>query len=97
MENNLYSNDIGIGVELYNAVGGFDATDSLNAQKLKEISDFFENRQGGAWEIKSIVGRKTNQDIKNIDHLLNYVVMNKKKSQLSEELDKLDKELKYYG
>jgi len=93
----LPSNDIGIGVEIYNAVGFQDTNDSLNVQKLKEISDFFEQRPGGAWEIKSVVGKKTNQDIKNIDHLLNYVSLNKKRSELSGELDKLEKELKYYG
>jgi hypothetical protein len=94
---NLASNDIGIGVELYNAVGFQDTNDSLNVNKLKEIADFFEGRPGGAWEIKSVVGKKTNQDIKNLDHLMTYVSLNKKKAELSGELDKLEKELKYYG
>jgi len=93
---NLPSNDIEIGVELHNAVGFDDASNPLSFNKLKEIASFFEGRPGGAWEIKSIVGRKNNPDVKNLDHLLNYVSLNKRKDSLSKELETLSGELKFY-
>lgn len=93
---NLPSDNIEIGVELHNAVGWQDAQDPLSFNKLKEISSYFENRPGGAWEIKSIVGKKVNPEIKNIDHLLNYVSLNKRKESLAKELETLSGELKYY-
>jgi len=93
---NLPSDNIDIGVALYKAVGYLDSENPLNVQKLKEIASFFENRPGGSWEIKSVVGKKTNQDISNLDHLLTYVSINKRVSEINKEKEALERELKYY-
>jgi len=93
---NLPSDNIDIGVSLYKAVGHLDSENPLNVQKLKEIASFFENRPGGSWEIKSVVGKKTNQDISNLDHLLTYVSINKRVSEINKEKEALERELKYY-
>jgi len=93
---NLPSDNIDIGVALYKAVGHLDSENPLNVQKLKEIASFFENRPGGSWEIKSVVGKKTNQDISNLDHLLTYVSINKRVSEINKEKEALERELKYY-
>jgi hypothetical protein len=93
----LFGDNLEIGTALYKAVGHMDATSNLNMSKMKEISDFFENRPGGAFEINGVIGKKTNQDISNLDHLFAYVSLNNRKADILKTLEALEKELKHYA
>lgn len=93
----LVGDNLEIGVALYQAVGNIDAESHLNVAKMKEIADFFNNRPGGAWELKTAVNKKTNGDISNLDHLLTYVSLNKQRQEAANKLEELDKQLKMYA
>jgi hypothetical protein len=91
-------NDIETGVHLYNALGigqGELGSPKYTAQ-LREIAQFLEVQPDPQFIINSVLKSKRNPEIKNIDHLWNYVRLSKEKGELEDKISLLSKELKFY-
>jgi len=91
-------NNIDLGVELFKGLNMDPAefSNPTNNSMVREIAEFMENHPEPTGIISSVLSKKTNPSVRNLDHLYNYVQLSKKRESLRSEMDKLTSELKYY-
>lgn len=89
-------NDVTIGAELFYQlqVGQADLLDPKKISMLQEISGFLNEHPDPMFIIGSIARSRGTQEP--LEHFASFVQLNKQRTQAQEQVDKLDKELKFY-
>ena len=92
-------NDITVGTELFKSL---DITQSelispIQTAKIRDIAGFLNEHPDPLFIVGSIIRSNKNPNINNLDHLWSYVKLNNNKAELTVKLEKINKELQYYG
>ena len=90
-------NDVTVGAELFNQlqIGYIELADPRKVSMLQEISGFLNEHPDPLFLIGSISRSRGTQEP--LEHFASYVQLSKQKQQAQEQVDKLNKELEYYG
>ncbi|MCK9370787.1 hypothetical protein M0R04_12830 [Candidatus Dojkabacteria bacterium] len=90
--------DIDLGVTFFRAMqlGTIDLKDPVTVSKVQEIADFLEDQEDPGFVLQSLMASNKSHELRNIDHIYTFVLLNKEKNALMNKLDSLNKQLKYY-
>ena len=86
-----------LGVALHDTIGGIADKSPSDIMQIQEVADFFNDFPEAVDTLKRVARSNTNPNIKQLDHLTAFVLLNKKKLGILNNLDDINNELKYYG
>lgn len=88
--------DVLVGTELFRAldITGRELSSPIQVEKIKEIAGYLNEHQDPMFVIGRI--RNNKGTMPNLDYLASYVKLNKTRSELQGQLERVDKDLKFY-
>lgn len=88
--------DVLVGTELFRAldITSKELSSTIQVGKIKEIASFLNDHQDPMFVIGRI--RHNKGTMPNLDYLASYVKLHKTKTELQGQLEKIDKDLKFY-
>lgn len=93
----IQTNNMELGVALHDSIGGLTDKSPTDLMQIQEVVEFFNDFPDATETLKRVAQSNRNPNIKNLDHLTAFVLLNKKKLEAMDRLDTLNNELKYYG
>ena len=91
------TNSLDLGVAINDAIGGLQDKTPSDGIMIQEISEFFNDFPDSIETINRVVRSNRNPNIKNLEHLTAFMLLNKKKLSIMDNLDDINNELKYYA
>lgn len=92
------STDLATGVHLSDALrlSSWELNEPVNMSKLQEISQYLNGHPDPSFLIQVLKRSSSKVSTPAIDHFYGYVQLQKQKAGLMENINKLEKEIKYY-
>jgi len=93
----LGTRNLDLGVALHDAIGGLADKTPNDIMQIQEVADFFNDFPDAIDTLKRVARSNNNPNIKNLEHITAFMLLNKKKLEVMDSLDNINNELKYYG